>query len=269
LSACSRSSQVKPTDAAGAINDLRDVMDVAERAPALLGRGHGRELWWRGQVLATWSLQPGVFRTAALAERERSLTLEFRDRAGTRYSPCPAADDRPGWLFLMQHYRLPTRLLDWTESILAATFFALEEARYENEAGALWALNPSELNRDYIGEAGLVVSEDGRVIDVIDAAFIDPAVVHVPPGTPPKVAAVGPREIDIRMLVQSSAFTVHATSEPLDGLPAASEYVAKYEIPAGAKVRLRHQLRLLGVRRSTLFPDLENLARELSGRLSF
>jgi hypothetical protein len=212
-------------------------------------------------------LQPGVFRTAPLAERERSLTLEFRERAGTRYSPCPVADDLPGWLFLMQHYRLPTRLLDWTESILAATFFAVEDAGQERQAGALWGLNPSELNRDQIGEPGLPVSDDARVVHVLEAAFIDPAVAGVPV-PPTKVAAIGPREIDIRMLVQLSAFTVHATSEPLDGLPAATEYVAKYEIPAAKKGRLLHQLRLIGIRRSTLFPDLENLARELSARPS-
>jgi hypothetical protein len=52
-------------DASGTIGDLRDVIGAAEQAPANLGRGHGRELWWRGQAVAKWSLQPGVFRNAS------------------------------------------------------------------------------------------------------------------------------------------------------------------------------------------------------------
>lgn len=157
-----------------------------------------------------------------MAAHERNLTVEFRERAGTRHHKCPATADFSGWLFLMQHYRLPTRLLDWTESVLAATFFAVEDGRNQEKPGALWGLNPSAMNKEQIGVPGLLVSDDGRVVDLFEAAFVDPEVA----GAQTLVAAaVGVREIDIRMLVQQSMFTIHANEESLENLPHAPDYL--------------------------------------------
>jgi FRG domain len=98
-------------------------------------------VWWRGQPLMG-KLVPRIHRKPDNRLVEQSAILEFRSKARTRHSSCPQEDDLPAWLFLMQHYRLPTRLLDWSESPLVAAYFAVTdmEKKHENES----QLQPAE-----------------------------------------------------------------------------------------------------------------------------
>jgi hypothetical protein len=51
------------------------------------------------------------------------------------------------WLSLMQHHRYPTRILDWSENILVALYFAVvNRPETEDKPGALFVLNTFKLN---------------------------------------------------------------------------------------------------------------------------
>ena len=51
----------------------------------------------------------------------------------------------------------------------------------------------------------------------------------------------------------------------VETLPESYEWLRRYVIRRDAKAKIRAQLSALGIRRSNLFPDLDNLALELKG----
>lgn len=80
------------------------------------------------------------------------------------------------------------------------------------------------------------------------------------------VACYSP-EIDTRMLVQQGTFTIHGGKTALDETPEGKKSLTQFVISPDAKPRLRQILQILNINRSTLFPDLDNLSRELKMRI--
>jgi len=66
-----------------------------------------------------------------------------------------------------------------------------------------------------------------------------------------------------RMFNQMSCFTLHDMPTPLDEIPSCDVFLKKYIIKQTSFSRIRRDLGSLGIRRSSLFPDLDNLAAEL------
>ena len=119
------------------LGDLEDAINLTTSTFKL------HDVWWRGQPIDK-PLRPKVFRRSDAEFAELGLIQRFIHQAQIRYSPCPSLNDQAGWLFLMQHFGMPTRILDWTESILVATYFAVNKDISNH--GVLWALNPFVLN---------------------------------------------------------------------------------------------------------------------------
>lgn len=214
------------------------------------------QVWWRGQNNFKWKLEPSVFRSEYTGYSEKSGVQRFMHKAQSRHLLVPQLSDRQHWLFLMQHYGLPTRLLDWTESPLIACYFATEPD-HDKTDGALYALSPYALNKIQTGHRSLLMPYDAPAIEIIDSVFKENL------DSPKKIVAIRPMEVDIRLLTQISVFTLHGHNELIEKMQNAQDFIIKIKVPKGSKRNLREQLKHLGVRASNIFPDLDHLAKEV------
>ncbi|PYV22902.1 MAG: hypothetical protein DMG24_15460 [Acidobacteria bacterium] len=112
-----------------AVNDLSSFLNhVAEEKES-----HKADFIFRGQRTEQ-PLRPRLARIARkgkLLNLEKLIFEEFRRTSRALAEIDPKAD----WdiLSLAQHHGLPTRLLDWTYSALAAIWFAVEQEPEEHE----------------------------------------------------------------------------------------------------------------------------------------
>ena len=81
-------------------------------------------------------------------ERERRLLTRFRQRSLAYW---PAGYPQTDWeqLFAMQHYGMPTRLLDWSENLFVAAYFAMG-APIDNAASnpVVWCIRAYPVDAD-------------------------------------------------------------------------------------------------------------------------
>ncbi len=235
------------------VTNIATLLDAARKVCLGFGR---TAYWFRGHARAEWNLVPSVHRDYA-SVGERNLTGRFQMSAPTRYSRCPEITDGAPWLCLMQHFGLPTRLLDWTGSLLAGVFFAVA---YDPKPGpgVVWVLVPSELNKASSHKSDSTFLIHGpEAMSLVKAAFDGGLESDA-------VLAVLGQDVDLRMAVQQGAFTLHGDATPLEQNSSAERFLAQLVIPEKAKPTFDDELWVLGMRRSMLFPDLANLAEDLA-----
>lgn len=248
---------------------------------ALLGAGRdsrdrfGVNAWFRGQADSEWPLRPKVARPeitdqSRRLEFEDAMARKFMRRARTRHTKVPRDDEFPAWLFLMQHYGLPTRLLDWSESLLIAAYFAVCDQRKWDRPGVIWALAPHVLNKSIVGTEMNITAHDSVGQLAANLPFMRDAYEKMNEEyreTAERLArgivALEPDEVDLRMLLQQSVFTIHGSLIEDESMAFPETCLIKYLIPSGMKETFAHALACAGIRRSTVFPDLDNLATEL------
>ena len=235
--------------------------------------------WYRGCGQAGYKLLPSLYRHPKhkepdeLHRLEKNLASVFTQRS----PPFVTQSFTNEWdqMFFMQHYGIPTRLLDWTESPFVALYFALttcprnEKNEASNDA-AVWMLNPETWNegalKDISYNGGVLDQNQGQVKSYSPEADLDqrkemPIMIYGTHNSP-------------RIVAQRGMFGLFGKSiSPMEQLYGNRDLKAgclqKIEIPKSAIDTVASSLFRKGISDSTVYPDLTGLSMELRRKFGF
>jgi len=213
--------------------------------------------FYRGHSKSAYKLIPSIFRENFSSEKEHNLYVDCYAR-GNHLIRTP----QNSWelLSIMQHFGIPTRLLDWSECLSIALFFAISES---HEDPAIWIINPFKLNsankasgRPRILTIGLDDFPDYescfvRLKNKDVWQYHNPVFVQIPWS-------------EERMRNQKGFFTVHTTEEPMEA--SCKNYVRCVPIKKDAIQGVKRFLEYAGINEDVLFPDIEGFGRFLRDR---
>ena len=223
--------------------------------------GSHEPFWFRGHSNSSWSLQPGYQRLKN-PPPESVLIKKFKQNANLLVSN--VGINKFDWLFYLQHYGVPTRLLDWSESPLYALYFSV--IANPKKEGAVWALRPLELNKftTSIPKTSKFLPSfedtdlDNYSTESLEASHLD--------GVLP-MAAIATRN-NARIQAQLGVFTIsHRAKQAIETIGDGS-HVTKFRVSPNAKKTILEELRLLGVSKFQLFPELSAAGELIKDALS-
>jgi hypothetical protein len=232
--------------------------------------------WYRGCRSITHQLKPTLYRHATktkiedIAVLENDLTTRFVQRS----LPFLQRTFTDEWdkLFFMQHYGVPTRLLDWSENPFVSIYFALlPDEKFKKSDACLWMCNPIAWNQASLSH----ISFKGGVLDQSSTVLRAYA-----PGTAVADLLMSPITVygsynSPRIVAQRGGFVLFGKgTTPMEQLFKSddkypSDCLKKIVISYDKIDEIRTSLFRKGFTESVVFPDLDGLAKELRRMFDF
>ena len=179
----------------------------------------------------------------------------------------------------MQHYGVPTRLLDWSESPLMALFFAVTLATHRINKGGrpvfagdacIWLLDPDQWNKHSVN----LKSFPGTVLTTEDpnATSYKP-VGNISTMKAFPIALYGSHNSQ-RIVAQRGVFVCFGkNTQPMEVIYRKENFptdcLMKLVLRRSKLPHFYDALRRQGITDSVVFPDLDGLAREIKREFSF
>jgi hypothetical protein len=240
------------------------IRSIADLISKLEAHNHTREiLWFRGHASSTWELEPSIARGRANPIiDEFQYYKKFKQEAARVITELPT--DEWGWMFLMQHYGVHTRLLDFSENPLIALFFAVNS--HPEEDGALYVLEPTRWNaeqgRDSLSDSDLPsCGIDEELEGYLMSNVVKQASTNE---SNPALAATGARNSK-RIFAQEGTFVVTHLDLSMKVNSDSCKSAWRYTIPKNDKEIIKEHLALLSISEYSVFPELGTLAKKIMG----
>lgn len=249
--------------------------------------------WYRGVAKAkSHTLKPSLYRHPSITKIEEFLVLErrmleeFNRQNLLHAAPRGVSDDGSDLhtLFYMQHYGVPTRLLDWTSNPFIAMYFALSSARPEAKGGysedaAVWVLDPVSWNSTAL--AHQTYGTIGPIVDKVVSNAYAPVKMMRNQLDPNSLPAMEERPATIlgvannpRIFAQKGVFTVfgkdmNPMEQQFDKWKFEPHCLKKLVIPKAKIDDLLKTLLQIGYTDSVSYPDLQGLVMEIKRSKGF
>ncbi len=248
------------------ISTLREVMELVEKS---LDKTKGPR-WFRGcGKHPDHVLEPTLLRHKEVkAAAHDPLLLESRLKARFQQTSPPFLASTPqtdfDWLFLQQHYGVPTRLLDWSENPFIALYFALSSSK-DGEDACVWMLDPIKWNQKALNNPKLDRIPDATMSQALQ--FLKNPGDDFSPSDP--IAIFG-NHTNPRITAQRGTFVMFCKSpEPMEKKPYADECLECIRIPNDKKSAIYEKLLSVGYTHSVVYPDLSGLGSEIKTSFGF
>ncbi|WP_195989865.1 FRG domain-containing protein [Clostridium sp. D53t1_180928_C8] len=250
------------------ITSLTEYLEIIE----LIHKENNGKTLYRGQAShVKFKLLPSLYRKyddgltdVYSYECEEIFLSKFKSKSIPYLKTLPQNDWE--WMFLMQHYNTPTRLLDWSESPLVALFFALDDSfnHKEEDSAVVWCLNPIALNKKFrpIESLSEIPNINGSEVlnNSINRYY---AYGEAYPADYP-IAVTGPLN-NSRISAQKGMFTLFPalSKTPLEETKECNDFLEKIIIKKENISIIKRQLFTMGITNTSIYPDLDSISKDI------
>lgn len=234
-------------------------------------KGVDFNFYFRGHSDKTFEPIPSIYRKNNI-EKEDRLYHEAIRRNPTEFTEYMSTFDN---LVKMQHYELPTRLLDITSNPLVALFFACQGNDNTDGAVLVYSVLYNQI-KYYDSDAVCILSnlvrrpidfdfdeqKDSLIYDIqkdmpsFKGKYLENDALH-------KVLCVLPKLNNNRIICQDGAFFIFGMGDSKNEPATLPDQPSKIIIKADSKKRILKELELLGIDEASLFPETDKIMKQI------